>query len=175
MEKDMDLDFIKKSFRYEPKTGLLFYKEKINILKEIGEQVGNKTSKSTGNQQTSYLKFGYNNKEYSVHRLCFIIHNNCYIGKDLMIDHVDGNGLNNKPKNLRVVSNAENCKNRARYKSNSTGVSGVHMQRGKYRAEVRTKGERHRLGYFETLEEAEIAVIAKRKELGFNKNHGRNN
>lgn len=45
----------------------------------------------------------------------------------MQIDHIDGNTLNNKIENLRLVCPNTNMKNKAKYKTNKTNVSGVNF------------------------------------------------
>jgi hypothetical protein len=54
------------------------------------------------------------------------------------------------------------------YSSNKTGIKGAsfHKASGTYRADIQFKGEKYYLGYFDTVAEAEQALIAKRIELG---------
>ena len=56
-----------------------------------------------------YLKFNMNAKPFRVHQIVaqeFLGHNMC--GHKLVIDHIDGNILNNHYSNLQIVSNYEN-------------------------------------------------------------------
>lgn len=48
------------------------------------------------------------------------------LGKNL-IDHIDGDTDNNRFSNLRVATDYINGKNKGKYKSNSTGVTGIHV------------------------------------------------
>lgn len=73
----------------------------------------------------------------------------------MVVDHIDGDGLNNCRSNLRVVTKADNAMNSAG--RSASGFRGVYYSpdRGKWRAYVtRPTGGRMWLGGFETAEEA---------------------
>lgn len=75
----------------------------------------------------------------------------------LYIDHIDGNKLNNTISNLRICSNADNLKHRVSLPSNNTsGILGVRfrVERNKWTAEIQANKVVHRLGMFDTKEEA---------------------
>lgn len=63
-------------------------------------------------------------KQEMVHRVIWQIVNGP-IPDGMVIDHMDGNPLNNSIGNLRVVSNAQNSRNTKMYSSNISGKSGV--------------------------------------------------
>ena len=76
----------------------------------------------------------------------------------LMIDHKDGNGLNNTRANLRVVTRQQNDWNRGftwntPKKTKTSKFKGVSLKEGKWRAQIFFKGKIH-LGTFNTAEEA---------------------
>lgn len=77
----------------------------------------------------------------------------------VMVDHVDGNRLNNRRANLRIVSAVENARNR-RPQSNATsrykGVS-FRSDRGTWLAAIRIHGKLKKLGTFRTEAEAAMA------------------
>lgn len=81
---------------------------------------------------------------------------------DMDVDHIDGHGLNNQKKNLRIVTKSQNNHNFRRIdRRNTTGFKGVNYrptQRGskKFRA---TQGKTH-IGFFHTAEEAAAAYDA---------------
>ena len=57
--------------------------------------------------------------------------------------------------------------NQKPYKVNTTGVRGVYMQKGQFRAQIQYKGKKYHIGLFDTLEEAkEARKIAEKKIWG---------
>ena len=74
----------------------------------------------------------------------------------MVIDHINGDPMDNRKENLRLSSKLENAQNHKVYKTNTTGVTGVswHKGAGKYTARISANGVRHILGYFDTIEEA---------------------
>lgn len=72
------------------------------------------------------------------------------------------------PAHLRLATNKQNAENRAGAQVNSTtGIRGVYWHRrfNRWLAKVQHHGHQINVGYFDTPEEAERAVIAKRLEL----------
>jgi predicted lipoprotein len=93
----------------------------------------------------------------------------------VMLDHIDGNPLNNRIENLRIASRETNLHNSKRRSDNTSGVKGVcfHKQTRKWRARVALNGVRHSLGAFDTLEQATGAIRFARVEMhGEFANHG---
>lgn len=93
----------------------------------------------------------------------------------VMLDHKDGNPLNNRIENLRIASRETNLHNSKRRTDNTSGVKGVsfHIQHQKWQARVALNGTRYLLGYFDTLEEAAEAIRVARVEMhGEFANHG---
>lgn len=71
-------------------------------------------------------------------------------------DHIDGNGMNNRKENLRVVTHRENLNNR--HHSKSSKFAGVHFVKGKnypWQANIQRNGKVIYLGSF--LEESDAA------------------
>src|SRR3990167_7950366 len=60
------------------------------------------------------------------------------IPEGMEVDHIDGDGLNNSVKNLRLVSHKENMKNMAVGAKNKSGICGValHASGTKWRAYI---------------------------------------
>ena len=73
-----------------------------------------------------------------------------------MIDHKDGDPLNNKRSNLRACTRAENNRNRGKSINNVSGFKGVYLRKNKNRfcAQIRVNRQKIHLGYFSTKEDA---------------------
>lgn len=86
---------------------------------------------------------------------------------DVLVDHIDGNGLNNTRANLRVCDSAENQRNRGANRNNKLGLKGVFecKRSGRWVAKIMANRKSHYLGRFDTPEEAQAAYIAAAKEL----------
>lgn len=72
------------------------------------------------------------------------------------VDHIDGNRLNNTRKNLRIVTRADNMKNKGKYKNNTSGVTGVSFNNGTnlWTAYINSGNVRHLLGEYLIFEDA---------------------
>lgn len=80
----------------------------------------------------------------------------------LLIDHIDGDGLNNTVDNLRYVNYSQSAQNTKLSKNNTSGHVGVSFQKkqNKWRAFISVKGKFVHLGTFNNIEDA----IRARKE-----------
>lgn len=101
------------------------------------------------------------------HRLAYQLHTgeDC---KGKIIDHMCHNRKCVNPEHLRVVTHKQNMEHReSATKASRTGVRGVswYAPLGKYSARVTHNHKQYHLGYFESVEEAEKVVVAKRNEL----------
>jgi hypothetical protein len=78
--------------------------------------------------------------------------------KGLQVDHINGDTLDNRRSNLRVVTVSINQLNRKKPNRNSqSGVVGVGRHEGRWRARISIDGETHHLGRFATIEAAAAA------------------
>lgn len=77
--------------------------------------------------------------------------------RNKVVDHIDGNPLNNHRSNLRICSQHENAINRAPMKKKKRGTVGVHAHRNKWEARICLNHKVICLGIFDTEQEA-IAV-----------------
>lgn len=88
------------------------------------------------------------------------------IPKGIQIDHRCNNRLCVRPDHLRLATGKQNEENRTGANKNSkSGVRGVYWHQGRWRACVWHNRKRFDAGAFDSLDDAEAAVIAKRNEL----------
>lgn len=119
-----------------------------------------------------YLQVKFDKRLYLVHRLIYLMYHS-YFPKYL--DHIDGDVLNNRIKNLRAASYPQNNANSRLRHDNSSGVKGVYWSRedGKWRGQIRLNGETYYAGYHKTIQSAERAVRELRERMhGDFCNHG---
>jgi hypothetical protein len=90
------------------------------------------------------------------------------------IDHINGKPSDNSWANLRVVTNAENGRNRALPRNNTSGRIGVswNTRYQRWYAAIKVGGQHICLGSFATFAEAVAAREAGEQEHGFHLNHG---
>lgn len=78
--------------------------------------------------------------------------------KSQVVDHINGDTLDNRRSNLRVCTNQENSRSRAKrlQKNNTSGFTGVVASSvfGKWGARIKVNGKAIHLGTFETKEDA---------------------
>jgi hypothetical protein len=76
-----------------------------------------------------------------------------------LVDHINGNRLDNRRANLRACTTAQNCLNRAIQRNSTSGYKGVtlHKQTGKWQAGITYQGKTTHLGLFPSAEEASEA------------------
>ncbi|MFA6831871.1 MAG: HNH endonuclease signature motif containing protein [Bacteroidaceae bacterium] len=94
---------------------------------------------------------------------------NCPHG--MVVDHIDGDSLNNQKSNLRICTKAENNMNRRMYSNNTTGHLGVYDLGDKYvnrwLARIKVGGHGINLKYCFTYEEAvSVREDAEKKYYG---------
>jgi hypothetical protein len=80
----------------------------------------------------------------------------------MQVDHINGNGLDNRRENLRLATVAQNQHNQGLSIKNTSGFKGVswHKATGGWQAKIKFEGKRIWLGSYDTPEEAAAAYAA---------------
>ena len=108
-------------------------------------------------RQTRYAKTGKNER---LHRMLLGV-----TDKSKVVDHINGNGLDNRRANLRIVDVSENVANRQKSRCGNK-CPGVYLRGGKWLARITINYQRHSIGLFHTEEEAIAALNAFRVQAG---------
>lgn len=108
----------------------------------------------------NYVYFTFNKKKIRLHRYL----TNC--PKDLQVDHINRNPLDNRMCNLRCVNGVLNCQNVIHQKNSKSKIRGVdfHTKRNKWRGLVQINHKRYLVGWFDNKEDCAIATANFRKE-----------
>lgn len=87
--------------------------------------------------------------------------------ENLQVDHMDGNGLNNRRSNLRLCSRLQNQISKGPRSDNRSGLKGVSWcsKAKKWQSEIMLHGKRKWLGYFAAPEDAHAAYADAAHEL----------
>ena len=156
--------------RYEPETGKVYWKAKPSPHAHR-TRIGGEAGYLLRDQWNTYRQIGIDGRIYLAHRLAWLLHFGVWPTNQ--IDHMDGDGLNNRPKNMRDVAHQENLKNQRMQRNNISGVTGVswHKRDGKWRATININGKRKSLGYFDDINEAAKAYRDAAEANGYSERH----
>ena len=143
---------------YNPDTGALIWKRHY-FKSKVGTVAG---ARGSG----GYLVIQLNKKPCKAHRLAFWLMTGHAPSE--CIDHINGQGDDNRWVNLREATHAQNMRNTTNARKNSTsGYKGVSYYKPmkKWQAVIRVNGKLKHLGYFQEPEAAHREYISAAKRL----------
>lgn len=115
----------------------------------------------------AYFSIRGTSKKVTVHRFLMGLADTKY-SIDQVIDHINGDSLDNRKSNLRICTQHENSKN-GRKKNKTVGVRYIKSyngtNKGKWNAQITSNYKTIFLGYYDTKEEAILARLKKEKEI----------
>lgn len=163
-ETGVPLSAIRGCLAYSPDTG------HITWLRSSGRAAA---GSSAGCEANGYLQIRIKTKLVYAHQVAFYLMTGAWpLGH---VDHINGNGLDNRWANLRLVDRQTNARNCAKSKANTSGVTGVTWDRRKQKwmSKITVNGKTLFLGYYTCIESAAAARREAEVCHGFHKNHGR--
>jgi hypothetical protein len=109
-----------------------------------------------------YARARLGDRTVQMHRLIM----NVTLGDKVIVDHINGDRLDNRRSNLRIATVAQNSRNTRLSRLNSSGYKGVSWRSREQRwmARITRNGKSRYLGYFATAEEAARAYDAAARE-----------
>ena len=160
---------LKEVLNYNPETGDFTWLNPTSFRVQVGDTAGYRHKTQDGKV---YIQTSIDGVKHYGHRLAWF-----YMTGEFpagQIDHINGDGTDNRWSNLRNVTHAANSKNQRLRSTNSSGVTGVHWSedRGKWCASITVEGRTVSLGRHDTLEEAKDARLKAERDYGFHENHG---
>lgn len=140
---------LRKLFDYDAETGALYWRAR--GLKKwdsryAGTEAGTRTHKG-------YIQIAIYGKLFFAHRIAY-----AWMAdkQPVQIDHVDGDGFNNRWSNLRAATVSQNQINRRKLRGAQI-FRGVYKARKKFVAQIKTNQVHTYIGSFDTAEEAAVA------------------
>lgn len=117
---------------------------------------------TAGLNSVGYGKIRLGGRHVYAHRVSYSLTYGT-IPPGMVIDHMCHNSVCVNPAHLQAVTQKQNMENRAGPARHSkTGVRGVSAHHGRYRAQVAIHGRPTHVGTYDTVAEAEEAVISAR-------------
>lgn len=130
------LDLARASIVYDPETGKFYG--------PTGDEIG-------FTRKDGYIFIYVGDRKLGAHRVAFLLMTGSI---PPIIDHANRIKDDNRWCNLRAATKSQNTANAPAYRTNRSGVKGAIKRGSRWGAEIIKDGERHRLGYFDTKEEA---------------------
>ena len=158
---------LKALLHYDHETGVFTW-----IMSRPGVKAGTVAGCVHDIKGKSYNRIRINRKLIGAHRLAWLYAYGEFPEPE--IDHKDGNGQNNALSNLRCVSHKENMKNMRRTSSNTSGATGVSLDKARdsWVACISVGGKNKRIGGFKNIDDAISARESANAEHRYHANHG---
>ena len=151
------IEDLRNNFVYDPESGEM-------------RRSGAKKSPSTNSQ--GYICFVFRGQYLASHRIAWALHYGELPPPEMEIDHINGIRDDNRISNLRLVSMADNMRNKTQYRNNTHGYPGIIIEPNnrrirKWRAQIHADGKVMKLGSYMCKTAAIFARKRSEIEYGF--------
>jgi hypothetical protein len=172
--KNIDPEVARSLLDYDPDTGLLIWRERDDVPHFVNTRFAGKVAgcRHVCTVGKAYIQVRIRDRLHHAHRVIWsMVHGE--IPDGMQVDHINGDGTDNRLANLRLVSPSENKRNMRRLSTNSTGRTGVHRAKSRYYyGKGWDRGKSVHLGWFKTFDEAVAAREAWEAKHRYHENHG---
>jgi hypothetical protein len=160
--KNLPQALLKEYFDYDHVRGRLLWKK---LVKKNSKAVLGEVAGYCGSGRTPRWTISVCGAEIKLHRAIWIWHFG-EIGQKI-VDHKDGNGLNNLIDNLRLATDSENSANRKKPSGSLGTLKGACKVKNydRWASSITHNGTRYHLGYFASEIAAHEAYCLKASEL----------
>lgn len=148
---------------FELRDGELWRKD---FVRTDGKILSARLVVNIANCSRGYCKVRCYDKMRYYHQIVWILYND-NIPDNKIVDHIDGNKINNEINNLRLVTHSENSRNSYKHRNGRLLGCYLHKQTNKWHSQLYIQGKQKYLGYFDTELEAYEAYC--RAEENFKK------
>ena len=132
-------------------TGELIYRIPCGA-RSVGDRAGfdrNFVSGTSGSTNR-YRYVSLDGRQELAHRVIWLMKHGNFPPRGIYIDHINGDGLDNRPANLRLVTPTENRANAKLSKRNKSGFRGVSQRGSRWIAQIGINGRKKYLGTYTT-------------------------
>lgn len=172
-----DQTYVRECFDYDPEAGVLTWRHRPTSHFATIRGARRSNSEFAGKEAGAVSPDGYRrvrvwSRNMLAHRIVWLWMTGTMPDT---IDHINGDGADNRFQNLRDVSHAENMKNKALNRNNASGHPGVIWEKSKqlWVARISVDGKLKTLGRSKDKEKVVALRHAAERQFGYHVNHGR--
>lgn len=140
---------------YEPDTGLLRWRG--DRRNATGHAIVRAGDIAGFLHDGKWVRLKVDGRKYFAANLIWMMQTGEWPSKGHLADHRDCNPMNNRWDNLRLATHSQNTINMPKTCRNTTGLKGVSIEKGRFRASIKVHGKSFYLGRYDTAVEAHAA------------------
>jgi hypothetical protein len=141
-------EYLRKRLSYDPETGIFRWRIVPSLRVKVGGIAGSLV-------KSGHVRIRLKGYPYYAHRLVWLYVHGVWPSAE--IDHINCDPADNRLKNLREATRAENARNRSMSKANTSGYKGIVACKDKFQVTIKADGKTRYLGRYPSLLAAEVA------------------